>query len=56
MPRYRVTLEGILRETWTVDADTPDDAIESVRNGEGEWVEAEWVGDPDAVIKNGGSG
>lgn len=46
MPRYRVTLEGPLVDVWEVEAASPADADDKIRNGEGRWVDQYWQDNP----------
>lgn len=48
MPKYKVTLVGLLSEVWEIEATTPEEAIEDVRQGGGTWISNEWSRRPDA--------
>lgn len=52
MPRYEVDLRGPLVETWEVEAETPEDAIEAVQSGEGRWVDHRWDSEPKAEVRD----
>lgn len=54
MSRYQVDLRGTIVDTWEVEADSPEDAIEAVRGGEGRWVDQRWDDEPVATVRDGG--
>lgn len=41
MGKYEVTVEDLVFNTYGIDADSEEDAIKAVMNGEGELVETE---------------
>jgi len=43
MPRFRVLVREIHVTTCLIDADTPEEAIEAVREGDGDFILSEYV-------------